>query len=290
MIAIYEPLYRPGQTLSEAAFTPLRLSDNDFADWREFRILIDMYRSGLHRKQRFTGLFSPKFGLKTKISGALFIDFVTANGDADVCFVNPFPHLAYISYNVWMEGEASHPGLTARAQALLDAAGVDIRLAELPRHGPDVLCYCNFWVGTEKFWDDYVGGVLLPIADYLEREPRSETARRVLDTTLHIPPSPFLPFIVERLFSSYLSHQSPRPRARAYQLDALGSCLNEFEVRLIERLGAKIDDADRGGIFHEDLKAEMFNVCLTWRNYTIKRYRDQPHPHAGDILVDTGTS
>jgi hypothetical protein len=167
MIAIYEPIYFPGQSLADPAFRPLTVENSLHAEWREFYILVDMYRRGLHRQQSFTGLMSPKFRLKAKITGAEFIDFVRANADADVCFINPFPHLGYISYNVWMQGEVSHPGLGARAQELLDASGVDLRIAEVPRHGPATLCYCNFWVGTQQFWEDYVGGVLTPLAELL---------------------------------------------------------------------------------------------------------------------------
>jgi hypothetical protein len=86
MIAIYEPLDMPGQSLNDPAFRPLMIENNDWAEWREFHILVDMYRRGLHRQQSFTGLMSPKFRLKTKITGIQFIEFVGADTDADVFF------------------------------------------------------------------------------------------------------------------------------------------------------------------------------------------------------------
>ncbi len=113
MIAIYEPLYAPGQKLVDPAFRPLVVENQLHAQWREFSILVDMYRRGMHRQQSFTGLMSPKFGLKTGISGTRFIDFVRANTEADVCFINPFPQLGYLSFNVWMQGEVSHAGLVS---------------------------------------------------------------------------------------------------------------------------------------------------------------------------------
>ena len=174
-IAIYEPIYFPGQTLADPAFRPLTLESNA-PEWREFRIVVDMYRRGLHREQRFTGLLSPKFGTKTGITGRQFIDFIRANADAEVCFVNPFAYLSYISFNVWMQGEVSHPGLTKRAQALLDSSGVDLKIAKIARHGPNVLCYCNFWVGTERFWDDYVGGSCCRSLNFLRRIPKAASA------------------------------------------------------------------------------------------------------------------
>jgi len=281
MIAIYEPLYRPGQTLVEHAFKPLLITDNSRSAWREFAILVDMYRRGLHRQHRFTGLFSPKFGLKTGLSGAQFISFVQANADAEVCFVNPFPQLAYISFNVWMQGENAHPGLTARAQALLDACGIAMRIAEQPRHGPDLLCYCNFWVGTEQFWEDYVGGVLVPIAEFLETHPHSTVSRDVLGETVHIPPSPFLPFIIERLFSSYLSLTRSPGIARGYPTDPLQFCLNDFERRLVTHNRDRIDAADAAGAFSNGVKKDMRFTCEIWQDFTLAYYSHRPHPHSG---------
>ena len=92
-----------------------------------------MYRQGIYKKQKFTGLFSPKFRLKSKISGQDFLDFATAHQEADVCLLNPFPQLAYFSFNVWMQGEHAHPGLTERAQALLDAFSMQEKLGDLAK-------------------------------------------------------------------------------------------------------------------------------------------------------------
>jgi hypothetical protein len=44
MIAIYEPIYLPDQSLSEPSFRPLKMENNNRSEWREFYILIDMYR------------------------------------------------------------------------------------------------------------------------------------------------------------------------------------------------------------------------------------------------------
>jgi|SRR5579863_84384 len=285
MIAIYEPLYLSGQELVEPAFLPFRMESNTHADWREFSILVEMYRRDLHRQQRLTGLFSPKFKLKTGTEGAQFIDFVRANTDADVCFINPFPQLAYISFNVWMQGEESHPGLISRAQALLDVTGVKLRINDVPRHGPDLLCYCNFWVGTEQFWDDYVGGVLVPIAEYLENNPDDATSRAVLDQTTHTDPAPFLPFIIERLFSSYLSRPGNQIKSRGFLIDPMQSCLNEFERDIVHFRRSEIDNADRTGVFSDALKSNMALICRLWQSYNHAYYEGNPHPHSGKPLI-----
>ncbi len=65
-----------------------------------------------------------------------------------------------------------------------------MKLANTPRHGPATLCYCNFWVGNERFWEEYVGGFLIPIAEFLESNPDHPVSRSVLETTKHITPCP----------------------------------------------------------------------------------------------------
>ena len=280
MIAIYEPLYLPDQKLAEPAFRPLWTEGNAHADWREFYLLVEMYRRGFHRQQSFTGLMSPKFRLKTGVSGPQFIEFVDANSEADVCFINPFPYIAYLSFNVWMQGEYAHPGLTRRAQALLDAAGIKLTIADMPRHDLRLLCYCNFWVGSERFWDTYVGGVLLPIAEFLEQHPQDPISLNVLSPTSHSQPAPFLPFIAERLFSSFLSRPTDELTARAYPMDLFKSCSNRFEKDMVISVKDAIDDADQAGLFSETLKSSMALRCRLWERYNRAYYWLQPHPHA----------
>jgi hypothetical protein len=289
MIAIYEPLYLPGQSLTEPAFRPLRLESNAYADWREFRILVDMYKRGLHREQRYTGLFSPKFGLKTQVSGKDFIEFVHANADADVCFINPFAHLAYVAFNVWMNGEITHPDIVSRAQALFDVTGIGMRIADVPRHGPNLLCYCNFWVGTEQFWDDYVGGTLVPIAEFLDKHPNHPACLGVLEPTTHSDPAPFLPFIVERLFSSFLSQPSCAFTIRGYPMDPERTSLTEFEREIVTYRRSEIDAADRSNFFPPTLIDNMACVCRLWRNHQSAYYQNRPHPHTGGPLTSFHT-
>ena len=282
MTAIYEPIYRAGQTLTEPSFQPLRIETNDRAEWREFYILVEMYRRGLHRQHLFTGLMSPKFGRKTKITGAQFLDFVRANANSDVCFINPFPHLAYISFNGWMQGEIVHPGLMVQAQRLLDASGVALKLADAPRQGPDVLCFCNYWVGTEKFWDQYVGGLLLPIAEFLEKNPTHPVTSSVFTPTLHTDPAPFLPFIIERLFSTYLCSGIHAVKASGYPLNPTETCKNEFERQIVVHRKQAIDAADRSGIIPNLLKNEMALFCRLSRAYDRAHDTRHPHSHVGD--------
>jgi hypothetical protein len=282
-IKIYEPLYAPGQVLSEAAFHPLVLRNNAHAAWREFYILVDMYRKGMHLQQEFTGLFSPKFALKAQIDGSRFIEFVQANADADVCLINPFPQLTYFSFNAWMQGEHAHPGLVERSQLLLNACEIPWNLCEAPRQSANTLCYCNFWVGSQSFWESYVGKVLVPIATFLETQSDSEAARAVLEPTIHSDDAPFLPFVAERLFSTYLSLH-PDVKAAAYPIEGdkvLDYCVSDFEKDIVRYMQKPIDAADRAPVFPAEQIALMDLLCRLSQKYVHAHFAFNPHPHTG---------
>ncbi|HAX19793.1 MAG TPA: hypothetical protein DCY64_05865 [Hydrogenophaga sp.] len=286
MPKIFEPIYQSGQVLTEPLFHPLQISDNRFSAWREFRIYIDMYRSGRHLEKDKVGMFSPKFGLKSKISAQQFLDFCHKHKSADVCFINPFPHIRYRSYNVWMQGEANHPGLTTCAQNLLDACGVSWQLNTVPRQAEDTLAYSNFWVGSEKFWNRYVGQILEPIAQFLESSPEHPAAQAVTRQTFHSDPAPFLPFIIERLFSTFLSF-SPDIKAQAYPLkNTLDYCLSEYEKTSLLEIMPTIDAADQAGFFSEELLKTMWELVCDDTKAAKEHFSIHPHPHTGRVIQD----
>ncbi|MFM0689224.1 hypothetical protein PQQ77_24840 [Paraburkholderia strydomiana] len=281
MVVAYEPLFREGQSLSDMAFEPLRI-DANHEGWREFKILIDFYKRGDHRKPNKTGVFSPKFGLKSKLSGDKLLEFARANGDADVCIVNAFPSIPYWSLNVWMQGEGVHPGLTERAQRLLDVVGIEWDLSKIGRQKQNVVCYSNFWLGSPAFWEAYVGKVLLPIAQFLERHPSHEVAQAVLEETDHTERAPFLPFIIERLFSTFLSF-NPDIKVVSYPLGpdaALEYCLTDFERDIVAYMRPLVDAADE---YHmpAELARLMGLLSKIHQRYILAQFAHQPNPHSG---------
>ena len=283
---LYEPLYRADQKLSDDAFLPWEIKDNNAASWREFKILVDMYRLGVHKRHAATGLFSPKFSLKAKITADEFLHFVDAHPGFDVHFVNPFPQLPYWSFNAWMQGEHVHPGLRQAAQELLNASRVEWDLGTVPRQGTGILAYCNFWIGTPQFWDAYVGAILVPIAEFLETNPEHPVARAVMSDTTHTDPAPFLPFIVERLFSTFLSF-NPSCKTVSYPIPygAIDRyCIDDFERLLVRNMKPLVDEADRSGLFDQRLVKQMDFMCALWTRHFFDLYPHVPHPHTGKTL------
>lgn len=275
-VALYEPRYLDGQTTTEGCL-PWRVSGSDHAAWREFRTLVEIYRSGAHREHELTGVVSPKFVLKTGVSPAQFRAFAAASG-SQICLANPGPQYAYCSLNVWTMGETSHAGLVECASRLLTAADIDLVIDTSERHGPNVLCYSNFWVGPEVFWESYVGGVLDKLAKFIEANPLHPAVSAALVDTVHTTPTPYLPFIVERLFTCFLSQR--HIKVEPMQLDTLALCLYDFERDIVTAMQASVDEADAQPQFPSSTAALLnMTTKLLWR-YGSLYFEHNRHPHA----------
>ncbi|QCB46350.1 hypothetical protein [Hydrogenophaga sp. PAMC20947] len=284
MTRIYEPIYLEHQRLVEPLFLPLHLTENRFSAWREFRILVDFYREKRHLEGKRNGIFSPKFHLKTLVSADAFLAFCDRHADADVCLINPFPQWSYFAYNVWMQGESYHPGLVQCAQDLLDAAGLSLQISSVGRHGPALMAYSNFWVASPGFWDRYVGGVLDPIAKFLESDPTHPAALAVMADTYHTDQAPFLPFIAERLFSTFLSF-NPDLKIAAYQFESVDAhCLNDVQRAMVACMQPTVDAADAAGRFDEGLVRHLQYICSREAELTKAHFLHHPHPHTGRTI------
>lgn len=282
-ILIYEPIYKDNQKIAEPSFCPLIIKDNSFSEWRELKHLIDLYASGSHLKAEYTGLFSPKFQLKTHISGEEFIDFVKNNPGGDVYFINPFPQIKYWSYNVWMQGEIAHPGLKEATKQLLKAININIDIDCTPRQGSAKLAYSNFWVASPNFWEHYVGNVLKPIYEFLINNPNHKITHKLMTITKHTKNTTLLPFIIERLFSTYLSFTQNLNIIPFKMTDSLiinKYCNNDFERLMVKLMKDEVDDADYKLQFSKQLIDKMYVVCRLFQQHHFDYYEFRPHPHA----------
>lgn len=277
---VYQPLYRPGQTLTDDGFAPF-VHGNERASWRELQFIIKIFDEGLHRRHDLVGLFSPRFTEKTRMTSADVRDFIEDNPGGEIYTFVAHPYLPYFTYNVWTNGEELHPGLIDVAQGLLDAAGLPFDLPRTGRHPADIWCMCNFWVGSTRFWEAYVGEVLRPLATYLERNSENPAVQAALLDTRHTRPTPFLPFIVERLFTAFLG-QNPHWRPLVRQCIAWNApILTDFDRDVIETIGERIDQADRAGDYPRDLIVTMELLRRLRKRFLMEYYSTHPHPNTG---------
>ena len=270
---MFQNVYAPGQEKKlDPAFVPHDGTRNARTDYREVALFVRMYHAGQHRTADYTGIVSPKFGEKTRISGADFLRFVARNPGYDVYFINPYPINAYYSFNVWEHGEICHAGLIAVAQDLFDRAGIPCDLASLGRNSHATLLYCNYWLGNERFWDRFIDLNLRLLGAEETLPPRARERLFALDPE-YPDPVPMLPFIFERVFSTLLLLDPSLkgcayPLSRDYILQSGAGAPDEPVI------GASfmdiVDEIDRRGEYNERDMAifrslQQLKRLLNWR-------------------------
>ncbi|RLS29759.1 MAG: hypothetical protein DWH79_11650 [Planctomycetota bacterium] len=190
----------------DRAFVPYDNRANPAPEWREYHVFSRAYRGGLCPAGDVTGFVSWKFGIKTGVAGEEFLGFIADRPGCDVYFLNP-PRLERRRYrNIWYQGERHHPGILGLTQRILAEVGVKIDLEALCQPQSQIL-FCNYWAGTRSFWDTYMA-FCEPIRECIEHRLSAadqalihSRADRVIDAT-------YVPFIMERLFSTLLSLRS----------------------------------------------------------------------------------
>lgn len=172
----------------------------------EYKVMLDQAPKLIQENEQLFGFVSWKFNDKTKISGQEFLNFITKNSNKnhDVYFINPYPNLFYYK-SVWEQATRPHPEILILTQNLLDQAGYNINLSEL-RTVPRVTSYCNYFVGTAQFWQNYLE-FIKPLWNYINQMSQSEFDGLLKKAGNNVE-GHFIPYIFERLFSTYLALHS----------------------------------------------------------------------------------
>ncbi len=249
-ITIYQNFFREAQArLLDPAFVPHDGTKNPFPQYYETYWISRLFEERVYRQHDYCGLVSTSFNQKTRLSGFQFIEFIRNNPGFDVYFVNPYPQLAYYFFNVWEHGEEHHPGLTALTRRLLESAG-DPPLLENPgRNDHNTLLYCNYWVASKRFWEEYMA-FLDPLYILVRDDVRSNGISPYVEPTSYKgphPDTPYFPFIFERLFSLFLvTHEGIRACPYMPTSSELKeACASEIEWQIIGSFAAVVDALDR---------------------------------------------
>ncbi|NCX97297.1 MAG: hypothetical protein EBX35_01550 [Planctomycetia bacterium] len=214
-VCIHQIYYDDAQRAAlDPAFLPYDNRENPRPEWREYHVFRTEWLAGRCRAGDVTGFLSWKFGAKTGIAGRAFVEFVEGHPGHDVYFVNPSRVEPRPFTGIWQQAEVHHPGIIGLAQRIFDQVGVAVDLATLEQPREQVL-FCNYWAGTRRFWDEYmtfcepVHRQILSGLDAADRALVWSRADREIDAS-------YVPFIMERLFSTFLAL---RPDLRSRGLD-----------------------------------------------------------------------
>jgi hypothetical protein len=204
-IRVYQIFYEGSQSKElDPAFIPLDARRSPEPRLYEIYWLLKLFDLGFYNDVDLAGVVSWKFRSKTHLTGTELIEFVRRNPGFDVYFVNPYPDLAYQFFNVWEHGERSHPGIKSLAQKLMDDAGYKLSIDEIGRNDYRSLLYCNFWVGSLRFWREYMRFLKPLFACSTDGHGARDKNPYFCMTTHDLRPAPFFPFIFERFFSTFL--------------------------------------------------------------------------------------
>jgi hypothetical protein len=237
----------------DPSFLPVNGRHNARTETREVGLFLRMFHSGLYRCAPLTGILSPKFNEKTRISGSEFLAFIEKNLGYDVYFVNPFPQNAYYTYNVWYHGELAHPGFMALAEILFERAGYDPKVMSEARDSRATLLYSSYWVGDQRFWNGYMT-MITRLMETIQTMPKRLLGRYLSNADYRnwrsyddIYSVSYLPFIFERTFSTYL-HMNREIRALAFPFsreDVLDRCYGgTVEREIVRTFGDIVDEID----------------------------------------------
>lgn len=278
---IYEAVF--GEFSHSRSCLPPLWIDNKYAALREFQHLSKIYQERIFEEADYCGVLSPKFALKTHHFVDVFFELADICPNADVLLVNPFPQLESLSFNVWTQGEALHPGITQAAQELISGAGINVDISDIGRMRGNVLCYCNFWAASPRFWDAYFSRWMAPVWEHSLSLMKAGKPHLAFQPTYHVTGSNVLfPFIIERLFSTFLVCTAGEFVVQSKQFhygEILERyCLDDVECGLWRQANAAVTaDSDLA------VNKSMFSDFTRHYAENIKsNYSEETHPHGSE--------
>lgn len=116
---------------------------------------------------KYIGVFSHKFPLKTKLSADM-VEYLTKDEDVDVinfCKHQTFRDRKGNEFKYLEFTEIVHPGFMEGFKYLCDFLGLVVS-------EPKCVIYSGQWVAKENVYKRYVREVLVPAMDYMERDEK----------------------------------------------------------------------------------------------------------------------
>jgi hypothetical protein len=218
---IYQILnhYTPASAL-DPGFLVLDNSANERPDWFEYWPMRKFLLSQPLDEQTLYGFVSPKFGFKTNLGAARVASFIdSADAATDVVLFSPGIHNSAHYLNVFLHGDAKHPGLLEVATELLTRIGRPTDFAALVTDSRNEVL-SNYFIAKPRFWRRWleINESMFRIAE----DPTDALGIKLTERTRYRFKStvPMKIFIMERVATLILATE-PRFTVRAY--DAFGA-------------------------------------------------------------------
>lgn len=217
-IRIYQIYYRADQApFVDPAFEPYN-NAKDANPLLEFNVF-NKIAAAEASSTKLWGALSWKFRQKTGLSGQDLIKIIRENPGYDVYFCNPHAETEALYYNLWLQGETSHPNFIELSKAVFEAADLDPGM--LVEFQPsNQFATANYFVATPQFWATYLEFVkkVLRLSDQrLPAKYKIMLLSSAADAKKVHAGANYLPFIIERLFTVFLRTAGSKFKAFKYQ-------------------------------------------------------------------------
>ena len=245
---------------------PLDASRNTEGNQREYELFKKIQKENPELATETWGVISWKFEHKCQIPITDFISFADnriQNG-YDCAFINPMIGNEALYINVWEQGiHSGHFGMDKIAQFLQK------------KIGPFFDCYmdksifslCNYFAANSIFWKNYFAFVEQCIST-LEAESSAGTEiGSIYSGTSHYARDEALsmkPFIIERLFSSFLISTNLKKTSYTYKIDQyhgkFGKRLGDFLYKHSEKKNSGIKNKDQKSLEkYNEIRRNCYN-------------------------------
>ena len=208
--------------LLDPAFYPLDNSRGT-SELMEFNVFEQLQRNAATQGATLWGALSWRFAEKTGMQGAELVKQVVDHPGYDVYFCNPHPYNEALYHNMWVQGEVSHPQFLELVRLFYAAAGLDDKeLKTIETSGN--FTAANYFVASPRFWDlfiPFVKRALVAADKALDPKVRDLLHSKVADDKGLHAGATYIPFIVERLFTTFMRSE--------------GKALKSYKVALPER-------------------------------------------------------
>lgn len=126
-------------------------TENLRPDWREYWPIRNFLKNKSLNENEYYGFLSPKFFIKTGLTGSDVKTFINENPDSDVFLFSPQADMGAFFLNVFEQNEVFDPGFTSICQDLLDRLNYSTNINQLIMDSRNII-FSNFIVAKPTFW------------------------------------------------------------------------------------------------------------------------------------------